>query len=162
MLKTLPIIYMLVCRIILYPSSPWTLWTSVTGIGAEFSTRRLDFLFFVLAAWIWMESDFSLMFRGRLLLCVRLELKDNSGSGSWKMTSSCSSSLRCWWFTWWPSSVSSLFLPLRLLGAGNSLSPLFLPWKTLLLRPFFFRFLNLIFPLTTNFPAKNDFGISQS
>ena len=80
-LKTLPIIYMLVCRIILYPSSPWTLWTSVTGVGAEFSTRRLDFLFFVLAAWIWMESDFSLMFRGRLLLRVRSELKDDPGPG---------------------------------------------------------------------------------
>ena len=160
-LKILTILfcYMLDCRIILCPSSPWTLWTSVTG-RAEFSAG-LNFLFFVAAAWIWMESALScsrvLEPSGR---GVRPELNEDV---SWKMTSSTSSSLRCWWFTWWLRSLSSLFLPRRRLGCGGGLGAwktlalLFLSLNTLLLlllRPFFFLFLNLILPLTTNFPTK--------
>ena len=150
------------CRIILQPSSPWTLWTSVTG-RAEFSAG-LNFLFFVAAAWIWKESALSRCW-GRLASSgcgVRPEL-----NVSWKMSSSTSSSLRCWWLTCWWRSLSSLFLPRRLLGCGGGLGAwktlalLFLSWNTLLLllRPFFFLFLNLILPLTTNFPAKR-FGAS--
>ena len=128
--------------------SPWTLWTSVTWRAES----GLNFVFLVSAAWIWSESALS--------RCRVLELS-GVWDVSWKMTSSSSSSLRCWWFTWWLRSMSSLFLPRRLLGCGGGLGAwktlalLFLSWNTLLLlRPFFFLFLNLILPLTTNFPAK--------
>ena len=130
--------------------SPCTLCISFTGREELLSSRK--FLLFVpwaawaaWAAWAGWLGSLSGLGGWPLPGCLRPGLKEEV---SWKITSSTSSSLKCWCTRWFFSLwLSSLFLPLRLAG---------LCWGPLrpLLRPLFFLFLNLILPLTKNFPAK--------